>query len=726
MLCVGLAIATVYGYRQARTAQTQAQIAEQRRREAAESADIARRQGAIALSRQLAANSTYFLTRDADLSLLLAVEATQRQDTLEARKALFAALAHLGHAETFLHVSDGQVAAVGFGADLRPLALTRQLVRDATGNVVGNAMRLWDLRAGKALGSAVTETRAGDNWIPWSSRNPALTPGPPSGKVARFSSDGRQLAVATCLYSATMPATRTDQGSSVCANAWIRIYAVTVDGLQHTRSFDNVGWAEELAYSHDSQTLNVRACHRSKAGLDCSDRGNSAFDVRAGQPDAVKPANRVRELTFLSPPELVKQLRLPADIEVTRLAFGSDDRHVALGLADGRLLIIDAEVKALVQVLNGHSSAISDLSFSSDRTHLISASADGTILVHRVGQEHQLSRLLGRHDHSAEAVSFRPDGQVVISGGWDGTIRFWNAYADDRRTHIGTIEDGLRSRVSCVSYSPDAKTVSSTSDNVVSGSTVTQFWDAQTHKPIGRPVSTGGRTCRGFSPLNDVIALEDYGKVFLLDWRARKRIGADIPAAKGWVTDLFFRGSQETLLSADIEGRVMAWDLRKTIPAGRLLAQFHQMLNATALNREQTMMAAGGDGWADLLELDTGGVSNLPLKFAGSVVGVAFHPSDPVLVVGTRDAIFLWDLQYSELIGELLRTPHRLNRLAVSPDGGTIAGGYDDGSVLLWSLALRNWRTIACRMVNRHWTDEEWRRFVGEADNRAECLQPAS
>ena len=83
-------------------ASKQTVLAEERRKlaeaataEANSKREEAQRNSEIAFSRQLAANANYLLTRDADLSLLVAVEATLRGNTFEARKALFSGLSRL-------------------------------------------------------------------------------------------------------------------------------------------------------------------------------------------------------------------------------------------------------------------------------------------------------------------------------------------------------------------------------------------------------------------------------------------------------------------------------------------------------------------------------------------------------------------------------------------------------------------------------------------------------
>jgi WD40 repeat protein len=131
-------------------------------------------------------------------------------------------------------------------------------------------------------------------------------------------------------------------------------------------------------------------------------------------------------------------------------------------------------------------------------------------------------------------------------------------------------------------------------------------------------------------------------------------------------------------------------------------------------------------GWASILDAASGR-ELLSLQSGGvnAIAKMAFHPSEPVLVIGTVDgAILLWDLRHAELIGEPLRRASALSSLAVSPDGKTIAAGYADGAAVFWSLDFDQWRSLACAVANRALTDDEWRRFVGPSPPRPYCTTP--
>ena len=105
--------------------------------------------------------------------------------------------------------------------------------------------------------------------------------------------------------------------------------------------------------------------------------------------------------------------------------------------------------------------AIEGIAYSPDGTRLAVASGIGIWLYDtQTGQE---LNLLKEYPHGVSSVSFSPDGQIIVSGGYD-TIRLWNVSTG---TIIKTLsedksfEGGRRSSVYNVSFSPDGKTLAS-------------------------------------------------------------------------------------------------------------------------------------------------------------------------------------------------------------------------------------------------------------------------
>ena len=106
--------------------------------------------------------------------------------------------------------------------------------------------------------------------------------------------------------------------------------------------------------------------------------------------------------------------------------------------------------------LEGHTSEIEAVAFSSDGKTLVSASWDRTIRLWDVNTGDQLSTFMGNSDWLT-AVVFSPDGRTIVSGSRRGEVRLWNANTGQR---TGTLS-AHPVEVSDIVFSSDGTTFNS-------------------------------------------------------------------------------------------------------------------------------------------------------------------------------------------------------------------------------------------------------------------------
>ncbi|KAL2913469.1 WD repeat-containing protein slp1 [Polyrhizophydium stewartii] len=109
---------------------------------------------------------------------------------------------------------------------------------------------------------------------------------------------------------------------------------------------------------------------------------------------------------------------------VTSLQWTLDGSYLAVGTANGDAQIWDVDSASKVRTMRGRNSRVGVLSW--DR-HIVSSGArDGSIWHHDVRvANHKVAELLG---HSSEicGLKWRPDGQMLASGGNDNLVNIWD------------------------------------------------------------------------------------------------------------------------------------------------------------------------------------------------------------------------------------------------------------------------------------------------------------
>ncbi|KAI2868054.1 hypothetical protein CBS11852_11391 [Aspergillus niger] len=133
-------------------------------------------------------------------------------------------------------------------------------------------------------------------------------------------------------------------------------------------------------------------------------------------------------------------------------------------------MLLNAATGKLQQTLKGHSDPVTAVAFSPDGQTVVSGSGDSTIKLWNAATG-ELQQTLKGHSDPVWAVAFSPDGQTVVSGSGDNTIKLWNAATGE----LQQILEGHSRSVVAVAFSPDGRTV-------VSGSydSTIKLWNAAT------------------------------------------------------------------------------------------------------------------------------------------------------------------------------------------------------------------------------------------------------
>ena len=336
--------------------------------------------------------------------------------------------------------------------------------------------------------------------------------------------------------------------------------------------------------------------------------------------------------------QLINESQLLGDVNPTVSKLLSVAAWRIHPFADDHYAMLAAAARPGIAALTGDTDRIHSMAFSPDGNTLVSGSYDGTVRLWDVAAHRQIGGPLAGHDGQIYSVAFSPDGRVVASGADDGTVRLW-----DVATHrqIGGPLAGHDGEIYSVAFSPDGKVVASGADDGM-----VRLWDVATHRQIGAPPPghDGEINSVAFSPDGKILATGAAdGTVRLWDVATRRQIGAPLAGLDDEINSVAFSPDGKTLATGAADGTIRFWDVAT-----------QQMARSWPTN--------------------------------SPVFDVAFSPDGKILASGNLDdTARLWDVATLRPIGN----PLIGYSLVFSPDGKILATGGYDHIVRLWNVVSR-------------------------------------
>lgn len=410
------------------------------------------------------------------------------------------------------------------------------------------------------------------------------------------------------------------------------------------------------------------------------------------------------------------------DGTVSALAFSRDGHTLGVGVGDGRVAFWDTARPggASGGMIIGHVAAVRALSLGPG-DQLASGGKDGTVILWdpagRTALQQLLEQPVAGREPGAEVHTVAFDGHGGLLTATGARVTLWD-YA--RRKPAGGLPNPrVAGGVTGAAISPDGRRLAAVF-TTESGSSIV-LWDIATRMIVETAAverATAGAVA--FSPDGRWVATVGTGEVVLWDVERQdttRRLG--LPHAR-W----FFNGPGPTSLAFSPDGHRLAaggwgvavWDMQD--PLDPVFASKPVWVSSVAFSADGATLAAGdSDGGIDRFGLRPSlrrwHVLPRLTDHTRAVLAVAFNRQG-LLASSAEDGTVLLHDAAGQLVADTRQRGELGSGLAFSPDGGSLAVGARDATILL-DVNPDSWRTQACAVVGplTHFGQGQWAKYRG-------------
>ncbi len=416
---------------------------------------------------------------------------------------------------------------------------------------------------------------------------------------------------------------------------------------------------------------------------------------------------------------------LPQENIVTSVAFSSNGQKIAGAVGD-KVFLWNREGQLLLEKpFEGHEefTKVNSIAFNpEDGQTIVTGGSDGKICLWSL--KGKPNKCIKVNANSVNSIAISPDGQTIASGGDDGKIRFWSPQLDRKGESHVEHEFGIDSTkssraINSIDFHPNGQIIVSGGDD----GTI-RLWNLRGEQLETFRGHNGFVISVAFSPDGETIA--SGGSDFSVRlWETRGNlVGKPFTDHNGQVNSVAFSSDGEKIVSGGQDGIIYLRNLKEN-NTRQLLPKHNSEVTSLAFSLDGERIVSGGqDGMIYLRSLKENDTRQLVPEHNGEVTSLALSlDGERVAIGGQNITTYSWKLDEQPYIYSLCPACG-INTIAFSPQDEVIVSGHNSGEVRLWNIKAEPVELIIWKehfqspVPSRVWNDDAIQSSVFSPDNK--------